>query len=96
MMITPTHFVRVDIHEAPHGINIVVDTEDTIYIGRFDNTDGFEAILHDCAQHRIAPGQDPEDFVKETAKYGIPVQHKDLKLPTSIIKRVRILGDVNA
>ena len=96
MMITPTHFGRVDIHEAPHGINIVIDTQDAIYIGRFDNTDGFEAILHDCAKHAISPGIDPEIFVKETAKYGVSVELKDLRLPTSSVKRVRILGDVGA
>ncbi len=33
----------MQIHEAPHGINLVVETPDTLYIGRFDQTDGFQA-----------------------------------------------------
>lgn len=84
----------MEIHEAPHGINIVIDAEEAIYIGRFDNTNGFEVILHDCAVHEIQAGQDPEAFVRQTAKYGIPVAHKDLTIPASIVRRVRILGDI--
>ena len=94
MMITPTHFGRVEIHEAPHGINIVVDTERAIYIGRFDNTNGFEVLMHDCAVHQLEDGEDPEVYVKQTAKYGVAVDHKDVTFPTSIVKRVRILGDI--
>lgn len=84
----------MEIHEAPHGINIVVDTENSIYIGRFDNTNGFEVVMHDCAVHAITEGEDPEAFVKQTAKYGIPVEHKDFTFPTAGVKRVRILGDI--
>jgi hypothetical protein len=84
----------VEIHEAPHGINIVVDTEEAIYIGRFDKTNGFEAVMHDCAEHHIEAGEDTEAFVKQTAKYGIAVDHKDLTFPTAGVTRVRILGDI--
>ena len=38
-----------NIMDAPHGINIVVECNDgTIYIGRFDESNGFEVLMHDC------------------------------------------------
>ncbi len=84
----------MEIHEAPHGINIVVDTEETIYIGRFDKTAGLEVVMHDCAEHRIEAGEDTDAYVKQTAKYGIAVDHRDLTFPIAGVTRVRILGDI--
>lgn len=82
------------IHEAPHGINLVVETADTIYIGRFDSTNGFQVLMHDCCVHRLEPGEDPEAFVRQTAKYGIPVDQRDCVLDAHAVQRVRRLGDV--
>ncbi len=35
----------MQIHEAPHGINLVIETPKTIYSGRFDNTGGFQVLM---------------------------------------------------
>jgi hypothetical protein len=82
------------IHEAPHGINVVVETDETVYIGRFDKTDGFQVLMHDCAIHPIEEDEDPEEFVRETAKYGVPVDQKDVVFDAARVQRVRLLGDV--
>ena len=84
----------VNIAQAPHGINLVVETERTVYIGRFDQTNGFEVRLHDAAKHEVAPGDLRDDYIRQTAKYGIPVQHKDLVFDAQGIQRVRRLGDI--
>lgn len=84
----------MQIHEAPHGINLVVETPEVVYIGRFDSTDGFQVVMHDCAIHRIESPEAAEDFVKQTAKYGIPVEERDIVFDAAGVRRVRILGDV--
>lgn len=84
----------MNLHQAPHGINLVVETDDTIYIGRFDSTNGFEVLMHDCAVHAIQPGEDTEAFVKQTAKYGVPVDERDVTFPAGKVTRWRALGDV--
>ena len=84
----------MNIHEAPHGINLVVETPDVVYIGRFDNTNGFEVLMHDCAVHRIDEGEDTEAYVKQTAKYGVAVDERDVVFPADQVRRWRVLGDI--
>jgi hypothetical protein len=83
------------IHEAPHGINLVVETDrDMLYIGRFDETNGFQVLMHDADVHPLEPGEDAEAYVRTAAKYGVAVTHKDVTFDAAGITRVRLLGDV--
>lgn len=84
----------MQIHEAPHGINLVVETKDIVYIGRFDSTNGFQVLMHDCSVHPIAEGEDTEEFIKQTAKYGVAVDQKDIRFDAHAVTRVRVLGDI--
>ena len=80
--------------EEHHGINLVVETTDKIYIGRFDNSNGFQVLMHDCAIHPIAGGEEAEEFVRNTAKYGVAVDQRDVVFDAASIKNVRVLGDI--
>lgn len=84
----------MNIAQAPHGINLVVETKDMVYIGRFDTTTGFEVLMHDVAAHPISERNSGEDFIRQTAKYGIQVEHRDLVFPSQGICRIRKLGDI--
>jgi hypothetical protein len=85
----------MNIHEAPHGINLVVETDrNVLYIGRFDETNGFQVLMHDADVHELTPGEDAEVYVRTAAKYGVAVNHKDVRFDTAGITRVRLLGDV--
>lgn len=84
----------MQIHEAQHGINLVVETDDQVYIGRFDQTNGFQALFHDCAIHAVQPEEDPEEFVRTSAKYGFAVDERDVMIDVAGIRRVRVLGDI--
>ena len=44
--------------------------------------------------HHLGAGEDVEAYVRNTAKYGVAVTHKDVAFPTAGITRVRVLGDV--
>ena len=82
------------ISEAPHGINLVVETVDTVYIGRFDNSNGFQVLMHDCSIHAIENADAAEEFVRNTAKYGVAVDERDVVFDAAAVKRVRVLGDI--
>ena len=83
------------IQDVPHGLNVVIETTGSrVYIGRFDSTSGFTALLHDVDVHEVAPGTDPEAYIRETALYGVDVKSKNLEIDVLGIKRIRLLGDV--
>ena len=84
----------MNIAQAPHGINLVVETPEMIYIGRFDESNGFEVLLHDADVFDPASGDDPEHWKRETATYGVDVKHRDLRFPAAGIKGWVALGDV--
>ncbi len=83
------------IQDAPHGINLVIETsKGEVIIGRFDSSNGFSAVLHDCDVLQVAPGQDAEAYVRETATYGVDVKQRDLEVDVASIQRVRLLKDI--
>lgn len=82
------------IHEVPHGLNVVLETGDALFIGRFDSLVGLKALLHDCDVHHLAPGEDAEHYVRETATYGVNVTQRDAEVEIMGVRRVRLLRDV--
>jgi hypothetical protein len=84
----------IPLHEAPHGINLVVETRDALYVGRFDHTDGFRVVMRDCAIRPVGSPAEDEAFVRATARYGVPVDRREVVLDAASVGRVRRLGDI--
>jgi hypothetical protein len=83
------------IHEAPHGINLVIETKSgKVILGRFDSADAFQVHMHDCDIHQPASGVDPESYIRETATYGVDVKERDYSFPLAQVLRWRRLGDI--
>jgi hypothetical protein len=84
-----------DIHLAPHGQNLVVETRSgRVIIGRFDSTNGFQVLMHDCDVYEPPPGTDPEPYIRESATYGVDVKERDYSFDATSITRWRKLGDI--
>jgi hypothetical protein len=84
-----------NIQEAPHGTNLVVETKSgRVYIGRFDSTNGFQVLMHDCDVYDPPAGTDPEPYIRESAKYGVDVKQRSVTFDALGITRWRALGDV--
>ena len=83
-----------NISQAPNGINVVVETEGAVYIGRLGKQDGNSATMHHAAVFEVPAGQSPEELIRHTARYGVPVSHVEMLFETTGIKRIRKLGDV--
>ena len=87
--------MNADIRQAPHGMNLVIETESgRIYIGRFDESNGFEVLMHDADVFDPASGDDAQHWVRETATYGVDVKHKDLRFSVRGIKSWKALGEI--
>lgn len=84
----------MNIAQAPTGINVVVELERTVYIGRLGKRLGDQVQMHKAAVFEVAHGEDPEELIRRTARYGVPVEHEDLVFEARDVRRVRKLGDV--
>jgi len=85
----------MNIQDAPHGINLVIETNDArVVIGRFDETNGFTALFHDADVHAVEGGEDAEAYIRNTAKYGVAVNSPNVQVDVGTIERVRLLGDI--
>lgn len=84
----------MNITQAPNGINVVVETADTVYIGRLGKLDGERVKMHHAAVFQMNDQRDSEQRIRHTARYGVAVEHEALLLDTRFIQRVRKLGDV--
>ncbi len=85
----------MNIHDAPHGINIVVETaKGRLYIGRFDSASAFTALLHDCDVRDLPDAAVREQHIRESATYGIDVQERDVQVDVLQVTRVRLLRDI--
>ncbi len=85
----------MNIQDAPHGINIVVEThKGRVYIGRFDSLNAFQALMHDCDVRDFASESEREAFIRETATYGIDVKERDTTVDVLQVARVRLLRDI--
>ena len=79
---------------APHGMNLVVETKSgRIVIGRFDESNGFEVLMHDVDVFEPGSG-DGTQWVRETATYGVDVKHRDFKFPAAEVTGWKPLGKV--
>lgn len=84
-----------NIMNAPHGMNLVVETRaGTVYIGRFDESNGFEVLMHDVGLWEPKEGEAPDDWIRETATYGVEVVQRDCRFPASEVTRWRPLGEI--
>ena len=83
------------IHAAPHGQNLVIETRTgRVIIGRFDSSNGFEILMHDCDVYDPPEGADVEGYIRESATYGVDVKHRDYAFGAGEVIRWRKLGGV--
>jgi hypothetical protein len=83
------------IHAAPHGQNLVIETRSgRVIIGRFDSSNGFEVVVHDCDVYDPPEAADIETYIREAATYGVDVKRKDFAFAASEVIRWRKLGDI--
>lgn len=82
-----------NIMNAPHGMNLVVELKGgKVVIGRFDETNGFEVLMHDVDV--FEEDGDATHWIRETATYGVDVKERDYSLPHMDVVKWTPLGDI--
>ena len=77
-----------------HGITVVAEAGDTVYVGRCDTIDAESVILLDCDLH--AEGDDGKtnaEWLQRAARFGVWKKHERLALPLTDVSTVTPLGD---
>mgnify|MGYP006911179130 FL=1 len=86
-----------NIMNAPHGMNLVVECKDgSAVIGRFDESNGFEVVMHDVDTWAADQGseEEREQWIRSTATYGVAVKERDHNFAAGLVAGWRSLGDV--
>lgn len=84
----------MNIQQVPRGINVVVETSDTVFIGRVGLIDGTRMKMHHAATIPVPAGGNVEPLIRRTAKFGVAVEHESLDFEAEGVVRIRRLGDV--
>ncbi len=82
---------------APHGLNLVIQcTDGSAVIGRFDESNGFEVVMHDVDIWAAEQGtpEERDQWIRGTATYGVAVKERDHKFAASLVADWKFLGDV--
>lgn len=77
-----------------HGITIVAEAGDLVYVGRCDTIDDASVVLLDCDVH--AEGEDGKsnaDWLQRAARFGVWKKHDRLALPRGDVRAVTPLAD---
>jgi len=83
-------------HEL-HGITVVVETGDDVYVGRCDDIDDRAVILLDADAYGGGDGDHSrEEWVQRAARFGVWPKLSRVELPRAEVTSVERLGEVEA
>jgi len=78
-----------------HGITVVAEAGDTVYVGRCDTIDERGVVLLDCDRHDEGEdGRTNADWLGRAARFGVWKKHDRLVLPRTEVTAVTPLGDL--
>ena len=87
--------MSASILQAPHGMNLVIERKSGgAVIGRFDAANGFEVVMHDVDIWEPGHADEREQWIRQTATYGVAVKERDYSFPQSDVERWVPLGEV--
>jgi hypothetical protein len=83
-------------HAELHGITVVVETNGPrTYVGRYDSEDEHGVHMLDVGIHDETTAElSKDEYIKNSAKFGIRTEHKHLIVPSREVARVTRLNEV--
>lgn len=83
-------------HAELHGVTVVVETNGSLtYVGRYDSEDERGVLMLDVGVYDAAAGAgSKEEYVRQSAKFGIRSDHKHLVVSASQVTRITRLGEM--
>jgi hypothetical protein len=85
-------------HAELHGITVVVETKGPFtYVGRYDSEDERGVHMLDVGVHDGAPGAgSKQDYVRNSAKFGIRSDQKHVLVPADQVARITRLAQMTS
>ena len=79
-----------------HGITVVVDTDGPeVFVGRCDDMDDREVVLHDADVHQAEDGAPTkEEYLEKAARFGVWKKFDRVVIPRSRVTSVTRLGEL--
>jgi hypothetical protein len=78
-----------------HGITVVVETGDEVWVGRCDIADDERVILLDADVHRDGDGGGSRaEYLERAARFGVWGRHRRCVLPRDRVVAIRRLGEI--
>jgi hypothetical protein len=82
-------------HAELHGITVVVETKGSrTYVGRYDSEDDQGLHMLDVGVHEESAGISKEEYLAQTAKFGVKTEHRHLVVPRPDIARIIRLAEL--
>jgi hypothetical protein len=82
-------------HSELHGVTVVVETNGSrTYVGRYDSQDEQGVHMLDVGIHDENAALSKDEYIRNSAKFGIRSEHKHLIVPSREVARVTRLGEV--
>ncbi len=83
-----------DTTDPLHGITVVAETEDTVYVGRCHLRQNGQIVLLDVDQHREGEeGKTNQEYLDRAARFGVWKKHEKLVLTADEVKSLAPLSD---
>jgi hypothetical protein len=81
-------------HDELHGVTVVLDTRTgRTCVGRYHDVERGEIRLHDAAIHEAAAG-DRDGFLRRVIRFGIPPEHRVLRVPEAEVTGITPLNRI--
>jgi len=80
-------------HHELHGITVVLDTAERLWVGRFDSVTPKGVLLHDagCYEDGVTEGT-REEYLARTLKFGVRATAKNVLVPEGAVRGMRQLA----
>ena len=85
-------------HAELHGITVVLETLGSkTYVGRYDSEDTAGVHLLDVGVHDSSTaGGTKEEYIRESAKFGIRAEHRHVLVPANEVARMVRLAEAGS
>ncbi|MEZ5333440.1 MAG: hypothetical protein R2991_15710 [Thermoanaerobaculia bacterium] len=77
-----------------HGITVVVDTGDALWVGRCDIADDTQVVLRDADVHRGEDAAGRAAYLEKAASFGVWKKHDVIAIPSAEVRSLRRLGEI--
>lgn len=80
-------------HHELHGVTVVLDTERTLWVGRFDSVtpEGYLLKEAGCFEDGVTEGT-REEYLQKTRKFGVRVVARNTVVPEGAVRGMKRLG----